>query len=51
MKYLESNLVCVNLVRFPVGKEHKIPYEVFERVVRSTYKIKTVAPTFINMNR
>ena len=32
MKYLESNLVCVNVVSLPVGKQHDIAYEIFERI-------------------
>ena len=32
MKYLESNLVCVNAVSLPVGKQRDIAHEIFERV-------------------
>ena len=32
MKYLESNLVCANVVSLPVGKQHDIAYEIFERI-------------------
>ena len=32
MKYLESNLVCVNVVSLPVGKQNDIGYEMYERV-------------------
>ena len=50
MKYLDSNLVCVNVVSFSVGKQHDIAYEISERVGK-TYKIKFVAAGFMNMNR
>ena len=50
MKYLDSNLVCVNVVSFSVGKQHDIAYEISERVGK-TYKIKFVATGFMNMNR
>ena len=32
MKYLESNLVCVNVVSLPVGKKNNTGYEMYERV-------------------
>ena len=32
MKYLESNLVCVNVVSSPVGKQNDIGCEMYERV-------------------
>ena len=32
MKYLESNLVCLNVVSLSVGKQHDITYEISERV-------------------
>ena len=32
MKYLEPNLVGVKVVILPVGKQHDIAYEIFERV-------------------
>ena len=32
IKYLESNLVCVNVVSLSVGKQHHITYEISERV-------------------
>ena len=31
MKYLESNLVCVNVVGLPVGKQHDITYKTSKR--------------------
>ena len=43
MKYLGSILVCVNLVRLPVDKQHKTAYEISVRFVRSTCNTKTVA--------
>ena len=42
MKYLESNLVCVNEVSLPVGKKNDIAYEISERVWW-IYKMKIVA--------
>ena len=32
MKYLESNLVCANVVNLPVGKQNNIGYEMYEGV-------------------
>ena len=32
MKYLEPNLVCVNVVSFSVGKQHDIAHEISESV-------------------
>ena len=32
IKYLESNLVCVNVVSMSVGKQHDIAYEISEKV-------------------
>ena len=32
MKYLETNLACVNVVSLSVGKKHYIAYEISERV-------------------
>ena len=32
IKYLESNLVCVNVVSLSVDKQHDIAYEISERV-------------------
>ena len=32
IKYLELNLVCVNVVSLSVGKQHDIAYEISERV-------------------
>ena len=43
MKYLESILVCVNLVRLPVDKQHKTAYEISVRFVRPICNTKTVA--------
>ena len=31
IKYLESNLVCVDVVSLSVGKQHDIAYEISER--------------------
>ena len=32
MKYLESNLVYVNVVSLPVGKQNDIAYEIAENI-------------------
>ena len=32
MKYLESNLVCMNVVSLDLGKQHDIVHEISERV-------------------
>ena len=32
MKYLESNLVCANVVSLSVGNQHDIAYEISKRV-------------------
>ena len=50
MKYLESNLVCENVVSLPGVKQHNIAYEISERV-GGTYKIKIIEATFLNVNR
>ena len=50
MKYLESSLVCVNVVSLSVGKQHDIAHEISERV-RETCKITIVGATFTNKNR
>ena len=31
IKYLESNLVCMNALTLPVGKQHDIKFEISER--------------------
>ena len=49
MKYMKSNLVCVNVVSLPAGKQNDIGYEMCEGVWE-TYKIKIFAPTFMNMS-
>ena len=50
MKYLELNLVCVNVVSSPVGSQHAFEYELFEKV-GWTYKIKIATAVFMNINR
>ena len=50
MKYLESKLVCVNVVRLPVGKQNDIGHEIYAKVWEK-YKIKIVTATFMNMSR
>ena len=47
---MESNLVSVNAVGFPVGNDQEITYEISEKF-GETCKIKIVAATVINMNR
>ena len=54
MKYLESDLVCVNVVSLPLGKQNDIAHEISERrniQKREIYKIKIVVTTFMNMTR
>ena len=50
MKYLESNLVCVNIGSLSVDKQHDITYEI-SGTVGWTCKIKLVVATFISLNR
>ena len=54
MKYLESNLVCMNVVSLPVGKQNDILSEISERTdIQKGYtnKIKIITAIFMNMNR
>ena len=37
MKYLESNLVCMNVVSLPVDKQHDITSEISERIDIQNY--------------